>query len=162
MMQKGAALWVGGQRYVYVGDYELVANYGRDVSIKVWESKCAICGQSFRTNASITQARLRRLNRRCSACLAAGLPVKQRRALTQSAAPEEIAVLCTLADNPRASRHDLIAVLHRRTTNAQRKVTHTLRRFLNDGLIVRKNNGFELTYAGRSTIEASEEQAIDA
>jgi hypothetical protein len=38
MMQKGAALWVGGQRYVYVADYEHVTKYRRDVSIKVWRA----------------------------------------------------------------------------------------------------------------------------
>jgi nucleotidyltransferase/DNA polymerase involved in DNA repair len=76
MMQKGAALWVGGQRYVFA-DYEHVTKYGRDVPIKVWESKCATCGQLFRTNATITQATLRRLNRRCLNCLAPGVAVKR-------------------------------------------------------------------------------------
>jgi hypothetical protein len=108
MMQKGAALWVGGQRYVYVADYEHVTKYGRDVSIKVWESKCATCGQLFRTNATITQATLRRLNRRCLNCLAPGVAVKRRCAPKQSATPEDIALLRILADNPTASRDDLI------------------------------------------------------
>src|SRR5262245_1588988 len=161
MMQKSAALWVGGQRYVYVGDYQLVANYGRDVSVKVWESRCATCGELFRTNATITQATLR-LSRRCSNCLAAGAAATRRRATKQSVTPEDIALLRTLARNPTASRDDLIAALHWRTKNPQRKVTHRLVRFLNRGLIVRKHNGFELTDKGKRTIAVGEDWAIDA
>ena len=86
----------------------------------------------------------------------------RRRAPKPSATPEDIALLRILADNPTASRDDLIAALHRRTTNPQRKVTDTLRRFLNGGLIVRKHNGFELTDKGKGTIAAGEEKAIDA
>jgi hypothetical protein len=159
VMMKGAALWVGGQRYVYVADFEHVTQEGRDVSIKVWESTCATCGQLFRTNATITQAALRRLNRRCLNCLAAGVAVTRRRAPKQSATPEDIALLRILADKPTASRDDLIPALHWRTTNPQRKVADTLRRFLNGGLIVRKHNGFELTHQGKRTIAAGEETA---
>jgi hypothetical protein len=151
-MMKGAALWVRGQRYVYVGDYQLVANYGRDVSVKVWESRCATCGELFRTNATITQATLRRLSRRCSNCLAAGAAPTRRRATKQSVTPEEIALLRALADNPTASRDDLIAALYWRTKSPQRKVSHRLIRFLNRGLIVRKHNGFEVTDNGKRTI----------
>jgi hypothetical protein len=61
-----------------------------------------------------------------------------------------------------APRDDLIAALHWRTTKPQRKVTDTLRRFLNGGLIVRKHNGFELTDKGKGTIAAGDEKAIDA
>jgi predicted methyltransferase len=50
-----------------------------------------------------------------------------------------------------------LAVKRRRAP--QRKVTDTLRRFLNGGLIVRKHNGFELTDKGKGTIAANEEKA---
>jgi hypothetical protein len=161
MKQKGAALWVGGQRYVYVEDYELLANYGRDVSVKVWESRCATCGELFRTNATMTQATLRRLSRRCSNCLAAGATATRRRLTKQSVTPEDIALLRALANNPRALRDDLIAALLWRTKTPQRKVSHRLIMFLNRGLIMRKNNRFELTDKGMRTIGAGEEKAID-
>ena len=156
-MRKGAALWVDGRRYVYVADYEGLTEYGRDVSMKVWESTCTTCGQSFRTTGTITQGALRGLNRRCLNCVTTDVAVKRCRVRKQSATPEDVALLRILAENPTPSRDDLIAALHRRATNPQRRVTHTLRRFLKDGLIVRKNNGFEVTHAGGCKIAASED-----